>query len=240
MSPEQASGERKPTAAGYAIGAVFLIFIIGGIFIALRSGGEDGGEAHISSASGSSNDLTPDTRKGTTYEGPQITDLTAAADAARCVVRENLPDEGHAHINPGDPVPDYGTVPPTSGDHINPPLQQADGAWADPAAPVNVVHSLEHGRIAIQYAPDLPEADQLALKGLYDTVYSASLLFPNPDMPYAVAATSWRNLIGCRTWQGQKTLDAIRAFGVAHWGQGREPMAGFPALSGPSFGSPAS
>jgi len=226
----------KPTAAGYLIGAVFIVFIIGGVVFALRSGGGDGGDAHISTASGSSNKLTPDTRKGTPYKGPQITDLAAAAAAAKCVVREDLPEEGHKHFGPGDPVPDYGTVPPTSGDHIAPPLQQADGAWADPAAPANVVHSLEHGRVAIQYDPTLPKRDQLDLKGLYDTVYSAALLFPNPDMPYAAAATSWRNLIGCPTWRGEKTLDAIRAFGVAHWGQGREPMSGFPALGGPSFG----
>jgi hypothetical protein len=240
LSQEGNSAEAKPTLAGYLVGLVFLVFIIGGVFIALRSGGEDGGSAHISSGSGSSNDLTPDTRAGTKYDGPKITDLAAAAAAAKCVVREDLPEEGHKHLSPDDPVPDYGTVPPTSGDHIQPPLQQADGAWADPAAPVDVVHSLEHGRVAIQYDPDLPEKDQLALKGLYDTVYSAALLFPNPDMPYAAAATSWRNLIGCPDWMGQKTLDAIRAFGVAHWGQGREAMSGFPSLSGPSFGAPAS
>lgn len=230
------AGAGKPTAAGYAIGAIFLLFILGGIFFALRSGTGDGGSAHISAASGSSNGLTPDDREGSPYGGPEITGLAAATKVARCVVRENLPEEGHQHLERDDPVPDYGTVPPTSGDHIIPPLQQADGAWADPAAPVDVVHSLEHGRIAIQYDPALPEDDQLELKGLYDTVYSASLLFPDPDMPYAVAATSWRNLIGCPDWRGQETLDAIRAFGVAHWGQGREPMAGFPALPGPSFG----
>ena len=231
---------RQPTRAGYAIGAVFLLFIVGGAFFALRSGGDDGGEAHISTASGSSNGLAPDTRKGTPYEGPLITDLARAAAAAKCVVREGLPEEGHDHINRGDPVPDYRTVPPTSGDHIVPPLQQADGAWADPVAPVDVIHSLEHGRVAIQYSPALPEEDQLALKGLFDSAYSAALLFPNPEMPYAAAATSWRNLIACPRWQGRKTLDAINAFGVAHWGQGREPMAGFPALSGPSFGDPSS
>ena len=234
MADPENSAAKKPTAAGYAIGAVFLAFIIGGIFIAVTSGGEDGGEAHIASASGASNDLTPDTRKGTPYEPSGTTDLAEAAAAAQCVVRENLPEEGHQHVNPGTFV-DYGTVPPTSGDHVSPPIQQADGAWADPAVQLNVVHSLEHGRVAIQYDPDLPEEDQLALKGLYDSAYSASLLFPYPYMPFAVAATSWRNLIGCRTWQGQKTLDAIRAFGIAHWGQGREPMSGFPALSGPTF-----
>lgn len=237
---EGTANPNKPTKTGYLIGAVFLIFIIAGVYIALSSGGEDGGSAHISSASGSSNELSPDDREGTTYEAPESVDLAAAAKAAGCVVHENLKEEGFDHLSPDDPRPSYGTVPPTSGDHIAPPLQQADGAWADPAAQVAVVHSLEHGRIAIQYSPDLPEEDQLALKGLYDSAYSASLLFPNPDMPYAAAATSWRNLIACPKWQGKKTLDAINAFGVAHWGQGREPMAGFPALQGPSFGDQAS
>ena len=240
MAEGTASPESKPTKAGYLIGAVFLLFIIAGVYIALGSGGDDGGSAHISSASGSSNELSPDDREGTPYEPPQSIDLATAAAAAKCVVHEDLPEEGHDHLSPEDTRPSYGTVPPTSGDHIGPPLQQADGAWADPAAQVAVVHSLEHGRIAIQYSPNLAEADQLALKGLYDSAYSASLLFPNPDMPYATAATSWRNLIACPEWQGQKTLDAINAFGVAHWGHGREPMEGFPALSGPSFGEPAS
>ncbi len=233
---EGTSSPGKPTKVGYLIGAVFLLFIIAGVYVALGSGGDDGGSAHISSASGSSNELTPDDREGTPFTASASTDLAATAEAAECVVHENLPEEGFDHLSPDDPRPSYGTVPPTSGDHISPPLQQADGAWADPAAQVAVVHSLEHGRVAIQYAPNLPEADQLALKGLYDSAYSASLLFPNPDMPYAVAATTWRNLIACPEYRGQKTLDAINAFGVAHWGQGREPMDGFPALSGPSFG----
>lgn len=236
MSAKETHSAKKPSPAGYAIGVLFLVFIVGGIYLAFRSGEESSGPAHISTASGSSNDLTPDDREGTAYAGPQLTDLAAAVGDAKCVLRENLPDEGRGHLNPGDPVPEYGTVPPTSGDHINPPMQQADGAWADPAEPVNVVHSLEHGRIAIQYDPQLPEADQLALKGLYDTAYSASLLFPNPEIPYAVAATAWRNLIGCPEWRGEKTLDAIRAFGVAHWGQGPEDTSLFPSLSGPGFG----
>lgn len=229
----------RTTVAGYVIGAVFIVFIIGGVFLAIRSGEDTPGSAHISSASGSSNALTPDDRVGTAYEGPAITDLDVAAKAAGCVVREDLPDEGRGHLGPDEPAPEYGTVPPTSGDHISPPLQQADGAWADPADPVNVVHSLEHGRVAIQYYPELPEEGQLELKGLYDTVYSAALLFPNPDMPYAAAATAWRNLIGCREWRGQETLDAIRAFGVAHWDKAPEPAGLFQSLSGPTFADPA-
>ena len=227
-----------PTVVGYAIGVVFLLFIVAGIFLAFRSGEDSGGSAHIASSSGSSNGLSPDGRGATPYPGPGTTGLYEASRKAGCQIRENLREEGRDHLAPDEPVPDYGTVPPTSGDHIDTPLQQADGAWADPAAPVNVVHSLEHGRIAIQYRPSLPVPDQLALKGLYDSAFSASLLFPNPEMPYAVAATAWRNLIGCPEWRGQKTLDAILAFGVAHWGQGPEPTGASPPLSGPDFSDP--
>lgn len=235
MTRPDPAAAKKPTPAGYAIGAVFLLFIIGGIFLAIRSGAEDGGSAHVSAASGSSNSLAPDERDGTPYSRPETGELEKAARVAGCLVRENLPEEGRAHLNRGDPVPVYRTNPPTSGDHINPPLQQADGAWRDPAAPVDVVHSLEHGRVAIQYDPELPESAQLELKGLYDTVYSASLLFPNPEMPYIVAATAWRNLIGCEQWRGQQTLDAILAFGATHWGNGPEPAGDFASLSGPGF-----
>ena len=73
----------------------------------------------------------------------------------------------------------------------------------------------------IQYSPDLPEKNQLELKGLYDTMYGATLLFPNEEMPYEVAATTWTNLLGCKQYKGASTLDAIRAFGKADLGQVR-------------------
>ncbi len=86
----------------------------------------------------------------------------------------------------------------------------------------------------IQYSPDLPEADQLELKGLYETLYGGTLLFPNSNMDYAVAATTWTNLLGCNEYKGAVTLDAIRDFGKATWGRyGGEPVNGF-AISGPS------
>ena len=56
-------------------------------------------------------------------------------------------------------------------------------------------------------------------------------------MPYAVAATSWTNLLGCPTYKGAATLDAIRAFGKATWGRyGGEPV-GF-AFTGPTPAEP--
>ncbi|MBK8294058.1 MAG: DUF3105 domain-containing protein [Solirubrobacterales bacterium] len=232
--PEKAGG--SPTRAGYVIGAVMAVLIVAGIYFALTAGGNaEPGNAHLATpSSGSSNGVQPDERVGTRVATGSF-DLKSTSQAAGCVVKLDLPNEGSDHLNRDDPVPDYKTSPPTSGDHIGPPLQQADGAYSETPRPQDVVHSLEHGRIAIQYDPDLPEKDQLELKGLYDSAYSGALLYPNPDMPYAVAATAWTSLIGCPEWQGAKTIDAIRAFGIANQGKAPESIDIFPPLEGPKF-----
>lgn len=233
----QPSGNQPPTALGYLIGALILIAIAGGVYLAVTAGGnEDPGAAHIATpSSGNTNGVLPDERAGTDVE-VGTTDLDEALALATCRVGDDLPDEGGTHLTRDDPVPDYGTVPPTSGPHIGPPLQQADGAYIETPAPQDVVHSLEHGRVAIQYDPDLPEKDQLMLKGLYDTAYGGALLFPNPDMPYAVAATSWTNLIGCEEFKGEATIDAIRAWAALHFDDAPEPLDLFPPTTGPNFG----
>jgi hypothetical protein len=76
--------------------------------------------------------------------------------------------------------------------------------------------------------------DQLTLKGLYDTLYAGTLLFPNKQMPYEVAAATWTNYIGCKTYKGSITLDAIRDFGRETWGRfGSESVTAFP-FTGPT------
>ena len=86
------------------------------------------------------------------------------------------------------------------------------------------VHSMEHGRIEIQYSPDLPEDDQLALKGVFDERPDGMLLFPNSEMPYDVAVTAWTQLLGCPKYEGAATLDAIRDFRDTYRGLGPEPL----------------
>ena len=167
-----------------------------------------------------------------------MTNLKQAAKKAGCDLRLHLKDEGHNHIPPTAPTPDYKTNPPTSGNHVEPPYQQADGAYSEMPQEIDIVHSLEHGRMEIQYSPDLPEEDQLELNGLYDTMYGGTLLFPNENMPYEVAATTWTNLLGCNEYKGAITLDAIRDFGKATWGHyGGEPVNAF-AFTGPTPAEP--
>jgi hypothetical protein len=240
---EDAGSGRNRLILGYGIAATVVLAVAVLVFV-LASGGEDSGaaagDAHINlnASIGSTNGVEPDNRAGTAPPPVKVADLTAAAKQAGCVLRLKLKDEGHEHLPVGSPPPHYKTNPPTSGNHVEPPYQQADGAYTETPAEIDYVHSLEHGRLEIQYAPDLPEKDQLALKGLYDTMYGATLLFPNEKMPYEVAATTWTNMLGCPTYKGAATLDAIRAFGKATWGKyGGEPAEAFP-FTGPTPAEP--
>jgi hypothetical protein len=236
------SSERKRLMLGYGIAAVIGVLVIAGIVVAVvSSGGGGGGESsHIDLQSGSSNGVQPDDRTGVKPVNVKNTNLPQAAKQAGCVLRLHLKDEGHEHIPPGSEAPDYKTNPPTSGNHVEPPYQQADGAYSEMPLPIDFVHSLEHGRMEIQYSSELPEEAQLELKGLYETMYGGALLFPNDEMPFEVAATTWTNLLGCKKYEGQKTLDAIAAFGKATWGRyGGEPVRAF-TFTGPTPKKPAS
>jgi hypothetical protein len=234
--------ERNRLILGYSLAAAAAL-ALAVVVIVVVSGGDSeaaGGEAHINLNLdvGSTNGVAPDERAGTPPPPVRVADLATAAKRAGCDLRLRLPDEGHEHIPPSSPTPIYKTNPPTSGAHVDPPYQQADGAYSEMPAEIDTVHSLEHGRLEIQYSPDLAEEDQLALKGLYDTMYGAALLFPNDQMPYEVAATTWTNLLGCPAYKGAITLDAIRAFGKATWSKyGGEPARYF-TFTGPTPAEP--
>ncbi|HKF83164.1 MAG TPA: DUF3105 domain-containing protein [Solirubrobacterales bacterium] len=225
------SGSRQPAPQGrgrllaaYAIVAVVALIAIVAIIV-LSSGSDSAarGNPHINLDSGITNGIAPESRVGIEPPVFEEQNLQAAARAADCELRLRLPEEGDEHIPASAPEPRYQTNPPTSGDHVD--EQQADGAYRETPPPVSVVHSLEHGRLAIQYRPDLPERAQLELIGLFDTMYGGTLLFPNPDTPYSVVATTWTNLLGCRSHRGALTLSAIGAFGMATWGKfGGEPV----------------
>jgi hypothetical protein len=232
----QTKSEKRRLLAVYGIagliGALVLAGIVGVIVSSGGSGG--GGNAHLLVSTGETNGFQPDDREGTEPAPAKVTDLDKAAKAAGCVLRLELKDEGHKHLPATATPPDYKTSPPTSGNHATSPFQQADGAYSEMPDELFLVHSLEHGRMQIQYSPDLPEEDQLALKGLYDTMYGATLFFPNTNMDYEVAAATWTNLIGCPEYKGAATLDAIRAFGKETWGKyGGEPVNAF-GLKGPT------
>ena len=162
-----------------------------------------------------------DDREGTAPEALTDGDLESAAKAAGCELDLDLEEEGSTHVELKD-EPEYKTNPPTSGNHFV--EQQADGAYIERPNPMYTVHTLEHGRINVQYSPDLSEDEQLEIKGVFDEDPAGMLFYPNDEMPYEVAATAWTQMIGCPTYEGAATLDAIRDFRDIYRGQGPEDV----------------
>lgn len=220
---------------------LIMIALVAALFVFAASGcGEDSegssGNAHVNEDSGTTHDLIRDERVGTPPAPPKETKLRKLAEDAGCFLLLDYREQKPKHLAPGTEPPKYNSDPPTSGPHVEPPYQQADGAYLVEPDEINVVGALDHGRMAIAYAPDMFEEIQLELKGLYDTMYGGTLLFPDDDMQYAVTATTWANFLGCTGWEGEKTLDAVRAFGKATWGKhGSKPD--FP-VEGPTPAKP--
>jgi hypothetical protein len=147
----------------------------------------------------------------------KITNFDAAVKASGCTFK-TFPSEGREHLPSNDAVNNnYKTNPPTSGNHR--PIPADDGVYAsgDTPAKENYVHTLEHGRIEIQYAPGTSKQVQEQLNALFNEKnkgvegYHELLFQNNTKMPYAVAATAWTHLLGCKTMNPQ-VFDAIRAF----------------------------
>lgn len=236
---ERLEAERRELAAarrrlifGYVAAGGLALAVVVGLVIVILSGG-DGGEtqvdgrdvpeeAHVQLATGGVHGLAFDDRPGTPPPPLKQGDLETAADEAGCELQLDLPDQGSEHIASEGEAPEYETDPPTSGDHGEETL--ADGAYAETAAPFNWLHSMEHGRIVIHYSPELPEEEQLELKGVFDESPEGVIFFPDPDMPYEVAATAWTQLIGCKDYEGTTTIDAIRDFRDIYRGQGPEAV----------------
>lgn len=228
LAAEQAasSAQRRRLMLGYAAAGILTLAVVVGLVLVLAGGDDEAPtkdlpeNAHIQVQSGFLHDQTPDDREGTPPPALQQGDLEEAAKTAGCELQLDLEEEGNQHVTKESDIPEYKTNPPTSGDHN--PEQLADGAYSTSPPAWYFVHSLEHGRIEIQYSPDLSEEDQLALKGVFDESPAGMLFFPNPDLDGEVAVTAWTKLMTCDTYEGDATLDAIRDFRDTYRGRGPE------------------
>jgi hypothetical protein len=185
-----AAAKRKRTLQ-IAGGAVVAVAIIAGVALALAGGGDSNRPADAA--------------------------VKAAATAADCVYR-SFPEEGRGHTAATRTPANYKTNPPTSGDHNPNPAQ--DGLYPSGNEPAlgNWVHTLEHGRIILQYAPDAPAADVTALTNLFKqpvldsgASYHMVLMRNNTKMPFKTAAVAWRHYVGCKD-AGPAAIKAMRTF----------------------------
>ena len=210
---------RKRRLYSIIVGGILGAAAIAAVAVAVTTGGGDGG-------SGGSAGGVPTGQasfEGGTDPPPQVeTDLVKAARAADCRL-SNPVIEGRTHV-PNDTKVEYKTDPPTSGNHN--PQPAGDGVYNEPVSATDLrhfVHTLEHGRIEMQYDPSLPRRDIARLGGLYNEDPYHMVLFPNRRMPYQVAATAWGHLIGCER-VSDETFDALRAFRDRYRDQGPEQV----------------
>jgi hypothetical protein len=116
----------------------------------------------------------------------------------------------------------YKTNPPTSGPHN--PAPAPDGEYDGAPPKENYVHTLEHGRIELQYRPGAPAAVRDSLRGVFRESARHMLLFPNnTGMDYDVAATAWRHRLGCAHFNS-RVPEALRRFRDAYRDRGPEQV----------------
>jgi hypothetical protein len=212
LARERAQLEEARRRRTYSIvaGGVLVVAAIVAIVIAVAAGG---GGGRTDSALGFSKNA-----KNASPPPPQkISDLTQAAKAAKCRLL-NPPIEGRTHVTG---KVKYHTNPPTSGNHY--PIPQDDGVYTKTPKFTHLVHTLEHGRIEIQYAPSLDPKRIAQLGGLFNEDKSYTLLFPNASMPYQVAVTAWGHLAGCKKVT-DATFDVIRDFKRRYLGTAPESL----------------
>jgi len=200
----QSGTRRKRRLFGYgAAGGIALLALLAlGAFLVLGVGGGD--------------DETADGWPEGTVPAQQQTDLRAAVQAANCEL-ENHDSEGNQHLTTDV---EYESNPPHSGDHN--PIPHPDGASLRPPRLEDAVHSLEHGRIYVQFNPSVSNDVKGQLKALFDEDPYHMILTPNGTrMPYQVAATTWRNTLTCEQMSPQ-AIDAIRLFRERYRDRGPE------------------
>jgi hypothetical protein len=219
---EQEEAERRAASRSKRLQMVFGGLLAAGVIAAViifvfASGGD---------SNGSGNPTEPGSNLDVKLPPAKITDEKEAAKAAGCTLN-NPPDEGRSHEDKTFTAKDYDTNPPTSGDHF--PQWAQDGIYTEKTVPQvgMLVHTLEHGRIDVQYKPgtDAQSVKQLeAFLAESDSGYHM-LLYPNTTgMDAAVAATAWDHSLTCPT-MNDKVFDALRTFRIAHIDRGPEKVA---------------
>jgi hypothetical protein len=225
---ERLARERAEAAAAsrrkrlqWAGGAVLALAVVAGIVVLIS--GLGGGS---SDGSGEGNAATAEAVPGITLPEQQEGDLNAAVTAASCTI-EHPPIEGRGHESKDFKASDYKTNPPTSGAHF--PSWYDDGVYEPGGTPNlgELVHTLEHGRIDVQYKPGTPKrtVDQLqTLLAEQEGGYHMLLFQNTTGMKYAVAATAWGHVLGCNT-MNDKVFDALRTFRERYIDKGPEAVA---------------
>jgi hypothetical protein len=210
-----AARRRMQIALGGLVGVAAIVVVV--LLVTGTLGGSGSGDETAAAA--------PEAASNVTIPDQVIGDLKEAAKAAGCKL-ENPEIEGAQHEERTFTEADYKTNPPTSGNHF--PSWSEDGVYPSGSTPPlgELVHTLEHGRIDVQYKPGTPQetVDQLnALLADMEDGYHLLLFENSTNMDAAVAATAWGHSLTCPE-MNDKVFDAIRTFRNEYVDKGPEQV----------------
>lgn len=191
------------------IGGALALALVAAIVVAVVAGGSDSKKGGPKTAAGGGKSGLP---------AAKTTDLSAAVRDAGCQLREYTPGPHDRDHVPDSQKVTYRTNPPSYGAHSQAPSSDGDYVGQGSPPPGRAVHSLEHGRIEIQYRPGLPTPQVKQLEGLFNESAGPyepgqyMLLFQNnTGMKDDVAAVAWARTLTCPHFN-PKVFDAFRAF----------------------------
>jgi len=154
---------------------------------------------------------------GSASDRPSEAAVKTAATAAGCTYKA-YPDEGRGHVATTRTAANYKTNPPTSGDHNPNPAPDGNYAAGNEPAIENWIHTLEHGRVILQYKPGTSTSDVSALTKLFQqpvldsgASYHMVLMQNDSKMTFQTAAVAWRHYVGCKD-ASPATIKAMTVF----------------------------
>lgn len=154
----------------------------------------------------------------------KITDLEEAAEAAGCTLT-NPRFEGADHEDRPFKPTDYKTNPPTSGNHNQ--VWYEDGIYEPGTTPRlgELVHTLEHGRIDVQYKRGTPQSVVSQLEAFVgeNEGYHMVMFENTTGMRPQVAATAWLHSLTCDEMRPE-VFDAMRTFRDKYLDKGPEKV----------------
>ena len=128
----------------------------------------------------------------------------ASALAAPGCTHETLPAQGRQHVDELEEGFEYNSFPPTSGPHD--PQPAIWNIYDEPPGERHLLHSLEHGGIAVQYGDGVPDATVAAIRTWYEQSDRKGIIVaPLPDLGDKVALTAWTHLATCPGFEPKAT-----------------------------------
>jgi hypothetical protein len=219
---EQEAAERRASSRQKRLQMVLAGVIAVGVIVAavvLIAGG--GGGKHTSAGDEGAQQASA---SGVKLPAQQTSDISAAVKASGCTLT-HPPDEGRGHENKTFTAADYKTNPPTSGAHF--PEWAQDGVYTPANTPPlgQLVHTLEHGRIDVQYKPGTsPQVVKQLEAFVAENQGYHMVMFQNPTgMKAQVAATAWTQSLTCNSVT-PKMWDALRTFRDRYLDKGPEKI----------------